>query len=159
VAKKGKKKTKLCFEPKAEVCKSVPPDVRADDCGVMQTSLESLDSDFKKKVEAVIAALKMQKDENGKAKYRSPKAIETRRNTVRQACLVSTCKSKTYKSRHLCGLAVDIINNVKGFDWKKTNPFWADLGAAAKKHGLEWGGDWKKGFEDMPHIQSPRTCP
>jgi hypothetical protein len=35
------------------------------------------------------------------------------------------------------------------------DPFFKDLGAAAERHGLEWGGGWAD-FPDPAHVQLPR---
>ncbi len=52
------------------------------------------------------------------------------------------------------GCAADVID--RRWAWggpcsSKDHQFWKDLGATAKSHGLEWGGDWKK--RDVAHIQ------
>lgn len=43
-----------------------------------------------------------------------------------------------------------IVKNKK--NWDPSNPAWQQVGALAKKHGFEWGGNWK--MRDMPHIQA-----
>jgi peptidoglycan L-alanyl-D-glutamate endopeptidase CwlK len=59
------------------------------------------------------------------------------------------------ESNHNYGLAVDVcpFTNDKP-DWNAPLSAWAAIGAAAEKHGLEWGGQWKK-FIDKPHVQLP----
>jgi peptidoglycan L-alanyl-D-glutamate endopeptidase CwlK len=59
------------------------------------------------------------------------------------------------ESNHNYGLAVDLcpFTNDKP-DWNAPVSAWAAIGAAAEKHGLEWGGQWKK-FIDKPHVQLP----
>jgi hypothetical protein len=59
------------------------------------------------------------------------------------------------ESNHNFGLAVDLcpFTNDKP-DWNAPMAVWAAIGAAAEKHGLEWGGQWKK-FLDKPHVQLP----
>ena len=59
------------------------------------------------------------------------------------------------ESNHNYGLAVDLcpFTNDKP-DWNAPTSAWAAIGAAAEKHGLEWGGQWKK-FIDKPHVQLP----
>lgn len=59
------------------------------------------------------------------------------------------------ESNHNYGLAVDLcpFTNDKP-DWNAPMTAWAAIGAAAEKHGLEWGGQWKK-FIDKPHVQLP----
>jgi peptidoglycan L-alanyl-D-glutamate endopeptidase CwlK len=63
--------------------------------------------------------------------------------------------AKGGSSFHNFGLAVDVCPFIKGKPWwdapRKT---WAHIGRAAKKHGLEWGGDWTS-FVDLPHVQLP----
>lgn len=52
------------------------------------------------------------------------------------------------------GNAADIVDKRYGWDGpasKKDFQFWKDLGRTAKKHGCEWGGDWK--MRDVAHIQ------
>lgn len=49
--------------------------------------------------------------------------------------------------------AADIIDSRWAWsDAAQTNGFWTSLGAAAKKEGLYWGGDWKN-FKDWAHVQ------
>jgi len=56
------------------------------------------------------------------------------------------------QSNHNYGLAVDLCPFIG------TEPQWEDekgfdrIGAAAKKQGLNWGGDWPN-FPDRPHVQ------
>jgi len=58
------------------------------------------------------------------------------------------------QSNHNFGLAVDLCPFIGG------RPQWNDIagftriGAEAAKHGLEWGGSWKK-LIDKPHVQLP----
>lgn len=63
------------------------------------------------------------------------------------------------ESYHNYGLAIDIviINDGKAvwsrgedFDGDKI-PDWMEVVKIFKKHGWEWGGDWK--FKDYPHFQ------
>jgi peptidoglycan L-alanyl-D-glutamate endopeptidase CwlK len=52
------------------------------------------------------------------------------------------------------GDAADIVDRRwarSGPSANKSHPFWKALGQAAKKHGLEWGGDWAK--RDVAHVQ------
>lgn len=65
------------------------------------------------------------------------------------------------KSVHNYGLAVDIVliidgktaswDTLKDFDGDKQSD-WMEVVAIFKKHGMEWGGDWKA-FPDRPHFQ------
>lgn len=63
--------------------------------------------------------------------------------------------SKARDARHTWhgyGLAVDVISLSRA--WKAwEDPVWtAAVVAIAKKHGLDWGGDWET-FVDKPHFQ------
>lgn len=81
------------------------------------------------------------------------------RTVARQKQLVAVGASKTMRSRHLTGHAVDLAAKVNGtirWDW----PLYAKLAVAMKTaaEGLglsvEWGGDWRS-FKDGPHFQLP----
>lgn len=83
--------------------------------------------------------------------------IEGVRSRERQAKLVAKGASRTMKSRHLTGHAVDLAAWIDGgirWDW----PLYDKIGAAMKQASDElgiqitWGGDWKK-FKDGPHFQ------
>ena len=87
--------------------------------------------------------------------------IEGRRTRERQASLVAQGLSRTKNSRHLYGLAVDLVPVVpKGadpWDWK----FFDQLGPAVKAAAarlaipVTWGGDWK--WRDGPHFELPHA--
>lgn len=51
---------------------------------------------------------------------------------------------------HGYGLAVDVVSKAHG--WDAPASFWDGLGAAARRVGLAWGGDWPR-FQDRPHVQ------
>lgn len=79
------------------------------------------------------------------------------RTTQRQAALVRAGASRTLKSRHLTGHAVDVAALVDGqvrWDW----PLYAQVAkafkAAAVRRGvaLIWGGDWRT-LKDGPHFE------
>lgn len=77
------------------------------------------------------------------------------RTVAEQKILVKTGKSKTMRSRHLTGHAVDIVP--LPIQWNDLGPFrkvMAAMKKAAKelKVDLECGGDWKT-FKDFPHYQ------
>jgi len=81
------------------------------------------------------------------------------RTKERQEQLARAGASRTLKSRHLTGHAVDLAAKVGGevrWDW----PLYYKLAdamkqaAAAKGVEIEWGGDWKS-FPDGPHFQLP----
>lgn len=81
------------------------------------------------------------------------------RTEARQRELLAAGATRTMKSRHLTGHAVDLAALVGGkvrWDW----PLYARLAATMKEAGLklgvplEWGGDWRT-FKDGPHFQLP----
>lgn len=85
--------------------------------------------------------------------------LEGRRTPERQKQLLKAGATRTLKSRHITGHAVDIgvlVNGQVRWDW----PLYADMAKiikmAAKRVGvpIEWGGDWKT-FKDGPHFQLP----
>ena len=84
--------------------------------------------------------------------------IEGVRNINRQRELVATGKSKTMNSRHLTGHAVDLCPYP--VDWEDADKFIAisvAMKEAAKELdvSIEWGGDWKNGW-DKPHFELSR---
>lgn len=58
------------------------------------------------------------------------------------------------QSLHNYGLAVDVVpvNGNGQPNWNASEATWQKIGAAGKKQGMEWGGDWKS-FKDRPHFQ------
>ncbi|QKN86299.1 peptidoglycan hydrolase [Yersinia phage vB_YenM_636] len=83
------------------------------------------------------------------------------RTLERQKELFAKGASKTMRSRHLTGHAVDILPLVGGkvsWDWKYYYPMADAMKQAAKELGvnIEWGGDWKT-FKDGPHFQLPHA--
>lgn len=67
--------------------------------------------------------------------------------------------SRTKRSRHLTGHAVDIAPFVRGkvsFDWKYVPRIAVAMKQASHELGipLEWGGDWQT-FKDGLHFQLP----
>ena len=80
------------------------------------------------------------------------------RTLAEQKVLVAKGASKTLRSRHLTGHAVDLACTIKGqvrWDWPLYDSLAKRMKAAAKaeKVTVEWGGDWK--FKDGPHYQLP----
>ena len=86
---------------------------------------------------------------------------------ARQAELFAKGASKTMKSRHLTGHAVDLvplldldgdgkIETHEMFNWPLMRKLAPHLKAAAKAVNvpIEWGGDWTT-FPDGPHWQLP----
>jgi peptidoglycan L-alanyl-D-glutamate endopeptidase CwlK len=58
------------------------------------------------------------------------------------------------QSLHNYGLAVDVVPlGANGQpNWNVGNDVWQKIGAAGKRQGMEWGGDWRS-FVDRPHFQ------
>lgn len=85
--------------------------------------------------------------------------IEGRRTLARQQQLVAAGASRTLRSRHLTGHAVDIAPWLGGkvsWDWPLYHRIAPVVKEAAKLEGVpvEWGGDWRT-FKDGPHWQLP----
>lgn len=78
------------------------------------------------------------------------------RTKQQQEELVAQGKSKTMKSRHLTGHAVDLVD--ERFTWGEREmadvAFIVKAAAADCRIPIEWGGDWKS-FIDTPHFQLP----
>ena len=82
------------------------------------------------------------------------------RTPVRQAALVRAGASRTLKSRHITGHAVDVAAMVDGvirWDWPLYPRIAQAIKAAAKARGvaLVWGGDWPR-LRDGPHFELDR---
>ena len=84
------------------------------------------------------------------------------RTMKRQRELVAAGASKTLRSRHLTGHAIDFAPLVGGEVTWKWPPF-ALVAAAFKRAAAElavpigWGGDWRS-FRDGPHIELDRKA-
>ena len=81
------------------------------------------------------------------------------RDIERQKKLLAAGASKTLKSRHLTGHAVDLaalIGNRISWDWPLYDKLAKAMKAASAELNIpiEWGGDWKS-FKDGPHFQLP----
>lgn len=84
------------------------------------------------------------------------------RTLERQKDLVAAGASRTMKSRHLTGHAVDVAAEVGGkvrWDWPLYHKIAAAVKAAANELGVPivWGGDWKT-FKDGPHFELDRAA-
>lgn len=85
--------------------------------------------------------------------------LEGIRSVKRQKELFDLGHSKTMRSRHITGHAVDLGAYVeRTVSW---NQKWYDMIAKAMKESakemdvpIEWGGDWRH-FKDSPHFQLP----
>ena len=85
--------------------------------------------------------------------------LEGLRTSERQKQLVAAGASRTMRSRHLTGHAVDLGAWVDGefrWDWPLYHKISKAVKQAAKELGVpvQWGGDWKS-FKDGPHWQLP----
>lgn len=81
------------------------------------------------------------------------------RTADEQAALVQAGASRTLKSRHLTGHAVDLavlVNGKARWDWPLYEALSTSVKRAAGELGveIEWGGDWPR-FRDGPHFQLP----
>lgn len=63
---------------------------------------------------------------------------------------IVTNSGSGFETWHFYGLAVDIVSSQNL--WNAPVAFWRDLGAAVRRYGLAWGGDWPN-FPDKPHVQ------
>jgi peptidoglycan L-alanyl-D-glutamate endopeptidase CwlK len=87
------------------------------------------------------------------------KITEGVRTLARQRQLVAAGASRTLKSRHLSGHAVDVAALIGGqvrWDWPLYGRIATAMKQAAKELGLPliWGGDWHS-FKDGPHFELP----
>jgi peptidoglycan L-alanyl-D-glutamate endopeptidase CwlK len=85
--------------------------------------------------------------------------LEGLRTLATQRKYVASGASKTLRSRHLTGHAVDLAPMVEGkvsWAWPHYHIMAPAMKQAAKELGipLEWGGDWRT-FKDGPHFQLP----
>jgi peptidoglycan L-alanyl-D-glutamate endopeptidase CwlK len=87
------------------------------------------------------------------------KLTEGLRTVERQRQLVDAGASRTMKSRHITGHAVDVaalVGSEVRWDW----PLYGKIAVAVKEAAvaeavpIEWGGDWRT-FKDGPHFQLP----
>jgi peptidoglycan L-alanyl-D-glutamate endopeptidase CwlK len=85
--------------------------------------------------------------------------LEGKRTVERQRELFAKKATRTMKSRHIHGFAVDLAPLINGdvrWDWPLYNQLSKVVKQAAKdvKVPVEWGGDWTS-FKDGPHWQLP----
>ena len=85
--------------------------------------------------------------------------IDGLRTLKKQKELFASGASKTMRSRHLTGHAVDLGAYVDGkinWDWCYYHKIHAAVEQAAfeLEVDVEWGGNWKS-FKDGPHFQLP----
>lgn len=82
------------------------------------------------------------------------------RSPARQAALVKAGASRTLKSRHITGHAVDLAAVVDGqirWDWPLYPRVAAHIKVVAVQRGVAivWGGDWPR-LRDGPHFELDR---
>lgn len=82
------------------------------------------------------------------------------RTLAEQKVLVAKGASKTLRSRHLTGHAVDLAATIDGkvrWDWPLYGPVADAFKRASKELNIPiiWGGDWKS-LRDGPHIELDR---
>lgn len=87
--------------------------------------------------------------------------IEGLRSVPRQKELFAKGATKTMRSRHIHGFAVDIAPYVAGsirWDWPLFDKIEEAMKKAAKLENVSitWGGDWKS-FKDGPHWELPHA--
>jgi peptidoglycan LD-endopeptidase CwlK len=85
--------------------------------------------------------------------------LEGLRTLATQKKYVANGASKTMRSRHLTGHAVDLAPMVSGkvsWHWPHYHLLAPAMKQAAAELGIpiEWGGDWRS-FKDGPHWQLP----
>lgn len=85
--------------------------------------------------------------------------IEGLRSVARQKELLAKGATRTMRSRHLHGFAVDIVPYVGGsirWDWPLFDHIENAMKEAARLENvkIEWGADWVT-FKDGPHWQLP----
>lgn len=93
--------------------------------------------------------------------------FETKRSVARQKEIYAAGHTRTMKSRHIEGTAVDfVVRDEKGnWTWDMNN---LEVSKAYRTYGkvakdladlmgikISWGGDWRS-FKDYPHIQLER---
>ena len=116
---------------------------------MIETRLDGLQAEFKLKIEKLIERIK---------KEQLPIYVfETTRTKERQRELVKIGSSKTMKSKHIEGLAVDFVVKINGLwtwdtSYKDVLNIYKRFGELAVEEGLTWGGNWDN-FVDMPHVQ------
>ena len=84
------------------------------------------------------------------------------RTRARQAARVKAGASRTWRSRHLTGHAIDVAALVDGqvrWDWPVYPRIAAAFKAATARQGtaIVWGGDWPT-LRDGPHFELDRKA-
>lgn len=107
-------------------------------------AFESLEAKFKPIVLEIMTRLE--------AKGWQPIVAEGRRTLAQQKEKVRLGYSKTLNSYHLTGMAADIVDKRYMWNIPLSHQYWKDQGAivnelAKSNPGLQWGGDWGKGYQ------------
>lgn len=89
--------------------------------------------------------------------------IEGRRTATRQRQLYDAGASRTLRSKHLTGRAVDLAPFIGGqirWDWPPFRKIADAMKAASRELDIpiKWGGDWTT-FRDGPHFELPGDAP
>ena len=108
---------------------------------------DGISIDFESKIPQLFDAMR--------SKGWEPVIASGMRTQEEQAEKVKLGYSKTMKSKHLTGDALDIVDKRYGWDGPASDvkfKFWQDLGSEAQKLGFEWGGGWQS-FKDVAHVQ------
>jgi peptidoglycan LD-endopeptidase CwlK len=84
------------------------------------------------------------------------------RDVARQQRLVAAGASRTLKSKHLTGDAVDLAATLDGkvhWDWPLYHRLAKAMKSAATELGVSivWGGDWTN-FRDGPHFEVAQSA-
>lgn len=85
--------------------------------------------------------------------------VDTLRTPAEHALNLANGVSWTDHSKHLDGLAMDVVpyslyTIAPGGDkleWDNAHPAWQTIGRIAHDLGLRWGGDWQQ--QDMGHVE------
>jgi hypothetical protein len=139
-------------------------DAQAARAKLGERNVEALDPQFQDPVKRIMARLEQ--------KGWNPQIGSGIRDKEEQKKKVDQKLSATMDSKHLVGLAVDIVNGPqqgrKGSGWDgeyadRNHPFWKDLQEAAEEVGMISGSRWTKekdGIEaDLAHVQFRRPSP
>jgi len=74
---------------------------------------------------------------------------------------ITNCDGYKLKSNHQSGKGIDKVP-VNAKDWpiwpSASDPRWKQISDVMKKHGFDWGGDWKD-FKDPPHYEYNQPIP
>ncbi len=84
--------------------------------------------------------------------------VDTLRTPAEHQANLAAGVSWTKHSKHLDGLAIDIVpysvfelHGMHKLQWSSTDPVWQEIGLIGEKLGLRWGGRWA--VKDMGHFE------